>query len=79
MPTCFSALRTDDVCASLTRLCHMLGMTDHVHIQDAILVEFVDDVLWSHTYGGHKQFSTSRNDDINQLVQRSFGIIELLN
>lgn len=78
MSTCFSTLRTDDVCTSLTRLCHMLGMSDHIHIKDAMFVEFVDDVLRRNADGRHEQLGTSRNDDINQLVQCSFGIIKLL-
>lgn len=74
---CFGALGTNDIRASLAGFVHMFRMTDHVHIQYAMAVESGHDMLGSNSHGRDEQFGTAINDDINEFIECSSGIINL--
>jgi hypothetical protein len=50
-------------------------VADHVHVDDAVLVQPVDDLLGGDTDGGDEQLGTGLNDDVDELVQLALGVI----
>lgn len=52
-------------------------MPDHVHVQDTVGVEFLDDVLRCDAHSGHEQFRAARDDDVDQCVEVAFGVVGL--
>lgn len=73
--TAFTTLGADDIDAQLEALLDVLGVANHVHVQDAVLVQALDDVSGRHTDGRDKQRDLLFNDDINQLVQLALGVV----
>jgi hypothetical protein len=53
----------------------VLGVSDHVHVQDTGGVEPVHDVLWWDTDGRDKELCAALDGNINELVKLSFGVI----
>jgi hypothetical protein len=70
-----AALGADDVDAELEALLDMLRVADHVHVQDAVRVQLVDDRLGGHADGGHEQLGAGLDDDVNQLAQLALGVV----
>ena len=58
-----ATLGTDEVGTEGKALGHVLGVADHVHIEDTGLVEAVDDGFGGNTDGRHEEASTGVNDD----------------
>ena len=75
MTTAFAALRANQVGANVEALLHMLRVSDHVHVEDAGLVEPLDNGLGRDTDGGNEEFGTAVDDDADQLVQFALGIV----
>ena len=61
--TTFAPLSTDNVGAHIEALLHMLGMTDHVHVQDACFMQPVDDMAWRNADGRDEEFGAGVNYD----------------
>lgn len=78
VPTCLSTLRTDDVRSSRTRLVNVLGVSDHVHVQDPIGMQLVDDVSRRDADGGDEELRPASDDDVDQFVERAFGVVKLV-
>jgi hypothetical protein len=55
--TTLTTLRADDIGSDLEALLDVLGVSDHVHVEDASLVDAVDDVLGGNTDGGDEELS----------------------
>lgn len=77
MSTGLGALRADYVGAGRARLVHVLRMPDHVHVQDAVGVQLVDDVFGRHAHGRHEQLCAPGDDDVDEFVERASGVVEL--
>lgn len=53
----------------------MLRMADHIHVENPSFVKTLDDMLWWNTDCAYKQLRSGLNEDINQPIKSSFGII----
>ena len=75
MTTTFTSLCADDVYVALKALCDVLRVADHVHVEDAVPVQPVDDMLGRDTDGGDEEFGSRFDDDIDELVELALGVI----
>lgn len=75
MSTTLATLRADNVDIKSETLGHVLGMTDHVHVEDAIRVEFIDDGLGGNTDGGDKELGAGADDDVDELAELALCVI----
>lgn len=73
--TALAALGADDVGANVDALLHVLGVSDHVHVEDAVLVEAFDDVLGGNTDGGDEQLGARVDDDVDELVELALCVV----
>lgn len=73
--TTLTTLGADNVDAEFEALLDVLGVSDHVHVENAGLVELLDDVLGWNTDGTDEEFGSALDDDINKLVELSFGVV----
>lgn len=73
--TTLTTLGADDIGTGIKGLVDMLGMTDHVHVEDASGVELLDDGLGGDTDGTDEELSTALNDDLDELIQFSLGVV----
>jgi hypothetical protein len=73
--TTFTTLGADDVGAEFEALLDVFGVSDHVHVENAGLVELLNDVLGWNTDGTDEEFGSALNNDINKLVELSLGVI----
>ena len=55
----------------------MFRVANHVHVQDAVFVEPLDDMLGCNANGGDEDFGLLGNDDVHKLVERAFGVVKL--
>ncbi len=53
----------------------MLGVSDHVHVENAIRVKLVHDVLRRYADGGDEELGAGLNDDVDKLVELSLGVV----
>ena len=53
----------------------MLGVADHVHVEDAVFVEALDDVLGRHADGGDKELGSAIYYYGDEIVQFALGVI----
>jgi hypothetical protein len=73
--TSFTSLSTDDIRSYVEALLYMFRVADHVHIEDASLVEAVNDRFWRHTDSRDEELCLAVNDDADQLVEFALGIV----
>lgn len=73
--TTLATLGADHVDAELEALLDVLRVADHVHVEDAGAVQALDDVLGRHTDGGDEEARTGVDDDGDQLVELTLGVI----
>lgn len=73
--TTLTTLGADDVDAKVKALLNVLDVADHVHVDDAIGMELVDNSLRGHADGRDEKLSALLDDDIDELVQLTLGII----
>lgn len=53
----------------------MLGMTDHVHIEDACFMETLNNVYWGHTDCGYEEFGAGVDDYGYQVVKLALCVV----
>jgi hypothetical protein len=58
-----TSLGTDDIASNVEALLDMLGVANHVHVENTGLVETLDDVLWWHTDGADEELGTAVDDN----------------
>jgi len=73
--TTLTTLCADDINTESKALGNVLGVTDHVHVEDTVLVELVDDGLWWHADSGNEELSAGLDDDINELAELALGVV----
>ena len=73
--TTFTTLSTDEIRTGLQRLLHVLGVTDHVHVKDAVAVKTLDNMTGRDTDGRNEQLRTALDDDVDQLVELTLCVI----
>lgn len=75
MSTTLTTLCADHVNTESEALGNVLGVTDHVHVEDTVCVELVNDSLGWHTDGGNEKLSTGLDDNVNELAELALGVI----
>ncbi len=75
MAAALAALGADHVDADVEAFLHVLGVPDHVHVEDAGFVEAVDDVEGGHADGGDEEFGAGIDDDGDEVVEFAFGVV----
>lgn len=70
-----ATLCADDIDTEIKALLDVLGVTDHVHVKDAVLVQFLDNSLGRNTDGGNEELRAALNDHIDQFVQLALCVI----
>lgn len=73
--TSLSTLCTNDINTEIEAFFDVLGVADHVHVEDAGVVETIDDMLGWDTDGGDEQLCAAVNDDAHKLVELALSII----
>lgn len=73
--TTFTTLGADDIGTSVKGLLDVLGVANHVHVEDSGLVELLDDGLRGDTDGAYKELSTALDDDVDKFIELSLGVI----
>lgn len=73
--TSFSSLCANHVGAKLETLLDVLWVANHVHVEDAVLVELLDDVFWRDADGGDEEAGARFDGDVDELVEFAFGVV----
>jgi hypothetical protein len=73
--TTLTALGADDVGADVEALLDVLDVADHVHVEDAGLVQLVDDGLGGHTDGADEQLGAGLDDDVDEAIELALSVI----
>lgn len=73
--TTLATLCADDIDAQIKALLDVLGMSNHVHIEDAMRVQLVDDLLWWDADGGDEELSAGVDDDVDQFAELALGVV----
>lgn len=73
--TTLTTLSTDKICASIQRLLNVLGVADHIHVEDSVAVESVDDSLRGDTDSGDEELSAALDDDVDKFVELALGVV----
>jgi hypothetical protein len=71
----FATLSADQINSDVKALLHMLWVSDHVHVENASLVQTLNNLFGRDAHGRDKKFSTTVNDDADQLVEFAFGVV----
>ena len=75
MATALTALGADQVGTDVEAFLDVLGVADHVHVEDAVLVQLVDDGFGRDADGGDEESGAGFDDDVDQLVELAFGVV----
>lgn len=71
----FATLRADDIGTRIKRFLNVLGVADHVHVQDTGAVETVDNMLGRDTDGRNEEPGAAFNDNIDEFVEFALGVV----
>jgi hypothetical protein len=50
-------------------------VADHVHVDDAVLVQLLNDVLRGDADGRDEELGAGLDDDVDQLVELALGVV----
>lgn len=70
-----TALGADDVGTDVEALLDVLDVANHVHVQDAGLVQLLDDVLGRHADGADEQLDVALDDDVDEAIELALGVV----
>ncbi len=70
-----AALGADDVDADVEALLDVLDVANHVHVEDASLVQLVDGRLGGDTDGGDEQLGAGADDDVEELIELALCVV----
>lgn len=73
--TTLTTLGADDIGAGVKGLLDVLGVANHVHVQDAMLVQLLDDGLGRDTDGADEESGTALDDDVDEFVKLALGVV----
>lgn len=73
--TTLTALGADDVGADVDALLDVLDVADHVHVEDAGLVQLVDDSLGGHADGADEQLGAGLDDDVDEAIELALCVV----
>lgn len=75
MSTALATLSAYQICADVDGFLDVLGVADHVHVENSIGMELLDDSLGWDTDSADKEARSTLDDDIDQLAELSLGVI----
>lgn len=75
MSTALATLRANEICTKSKALWYVLGMTDHVHVEDAVLVQTVDNSLGWDTDSRDEELSARVDDNRDELIELALGVV----
>jgi hypothetical protein len=78
MTSSLEALCAHDIGTSFASFCCMFWVSAHVHVQNAVGMQFLDDMRRRNANGGHEQTSAALYDDINLFVEGAMCEVILL-
>jgi len=70
-----TTLGADDIDSEVEALLDVLGVADHVHVDNAVLVELLNDVARGDTDGGNEELGARLDDDVDELVELALGVV----
>lgn len=73
--TTLTTLGADNVDIKVKAFLNVLGVSDHIHVEHAVLVELLHDSTGRNTDSADEEPGAAFNDDINKLVEFSVGVI----
>ena len=73
--TTLTTLGADDIDTNLEAFGDVLWVADHVHVQNTMLVEPVNNFLWWYTDGRDKELSTRVNDYVDEFTQFALSVV----
>jgi hypothetical protein len=73
--TTLTTLGADNIGTKVEALLDVLGVSDHVHVEDAVLVKLLHDGARRNTDSADKQSGATFNNDINERIELSVGVI----
>jgi hypothetical protein len=76
--TTFTTLGANDIRTDIDSLLHVLGMANHVHVENSIFVKFIDNGLGRNTDGRDEELSAALNDDVDKFVKLALCVIVTL-
>ena len=75
MAAAFAALGADHVDADVEAFLNVLGVADHVHVEDTGLVEALDNGFRGDANGGDEETGAGVDDDGYEIVEFAFGVV----
>jgi len=73
--TALSSLSADKINTEFEALLDVLGVSDHVHVENSSLVELLDNVLGRDTDGGNEETGARLDDNVNEGVELALGVV----
>jgi hypothetical protein len=73
--TTFTSLSADDINTELEAFLDVLWVTDHVHVENTVCVDLVNDSLWWDTDSRDEELGARFNDDVNELAKLTLCVV----
>jgi hypothetical protein len=73
--TTFTSLSADDINTELEAFLDVLWVTDHVHVENTVCVDLVNDSLWWDTDSRDEELGARFNDDVNKLAKLTLCVV----
>jgi hypothetical protein len=70
-----ATLSTHNVDSSFERFMSVFWVADHVHDQDASLMQSLDHVRWRHSDRGDKQLGLLLNHNADELIKLAMSVV----
>lgn len=71
----FTTLSANNIRADFDSLLYVLGVANHVHVENSMLVKPVNDSLGRDTDGGDEELGAALDNDIDEFVQLAFCVV----
>lgn len=75
MATALAALGTDHIDTHVKAFAYVLGVPDHIHVEDAGLVEALDNMYWGNADGGDEELGTGVDNYGDEIIEFAFSVI----
>ena len=75
MPTTFASLCANEIASKVEALLDVLGVANHVHVEDTSRVQSVDNMLWWDTDCRDEEFGARVDDDAYEFVELALRIV----
>ena len=75
MASTLTTLCADHVDAEVEALLDVLGVSDHVHVENAGLMQLLDDGLGWYADSADEELGTGVDDDVDEFVELALGVV----